>query len=97
MYPLIFGLTVTSLSLVGLHWMPYPKRLHAIGNYTLGTLAIFVGLTIWRPDLWLMWAFPIVGGATVSACYLLDHLLNLRIKAALHESEHERVSESARD
>ena len=97
MYPLIFGLSVTSLSLAALHWFPYPKRLHAVGKYTLGTLSIFVGLTIWRPDLWLMWAFPIVGGATVVLCYAVDWTLNVRVRAHLNESLHGNLPEQTSD
>lgn len=99
MYPLnfVFGLTVTALSLVGLHWMPYPKRLHAIGNYTLGTLAIFIGMTIWRPGDLIVWAFPVVGGITVCLCYLVDYLLNMRVKAAIHESADTDLSRTTRN
>lgn len=88
---LIFGLIVTSLSLIGLHYLPYPKRLHAIGNYVLGVGAIFIGMMIWNGDL-TMWAFPVCGGATVVLCYGYDHWLNLRVRAAIYESEHHRVS-----
>ena len=100
MNPFTFGLTITALSLVALHWFPYYRRLHVIGNYMLGVLAIFVGLTIWlwgNPLLVQAWAFAIIGGAAVTFCYLIDMVLNLRVKAVLHEPEHDGVSEAPRD
>jgi hypothetical protein len=100
MNPFTFGLTVTALSLIALHWFPYYRRLHVIGNYVLGVLAIFIGLTIWlwgNSILIQAWAFPVVGGAAVTLCYLIDRVLNLQVKARLNESERDRVSEATRD
>jgi len=95
-----FGLVVTALSLIALHWFPYYRRLHVIGNYILGVLAIFAGVTIWlwgNPILLHVWAFPVIGGASVVLCYLIDCVLNLRVKAVLGESAHTKDPRTNRD
>ena len=100
MNPFTFGLVVTALLLGVLHWFPYYRRLHVIGNYTLGVLAIFAGMTIWlwgNPLLVQAWAFPTIGGASVVVCYIIDCVLNLRVKAVLGESAHAQDSRTNRD
>lgn len=96
MNPLTFGLTTTCLLLAVLHWFPWPKRLHAIANYTLGTGSIFIGMTIWREN-WTIWIFPLTAGVAVCICYAIDYLLNVRVRARLHESQRGNVRGSACD
>ncbi len=94
----IFGLSVTALSLAALHWFPYWRRLHQIGNYVLGVLAIFIGISIWGDtDMIRVWAFPIVAGATVALCYGVDWFLNSLVKARVNAPDEDPTQGTGRD
>ena len=99
------GLVVTILLLAVLHQLTLPKRVHVTVNYAIGVASIFIGIMVWRTDLWMAWAFPVAGGATVVFCYMVDTILNWRIKAKvgekhikaiLNESERSDISKSPR-
>jgi hypothetical protein len=66
------------------HWFEWPKRLHRLIAYIIGTLTLNVPLTVWivatRPGLETviatMWGSIAFGGATVMLAWLYDAQMN---------------------
>lgn len=85
-----FGSTVTILLLTTGHWMPW--TLSRIQAYIYGTVAIWIGFTIWRLPLgdWLtplgFLVISILGGVTVKLAYSTDYVVKRMRQAEMHEA-----------
>ena len=81
------AMTITALALAVEHWFPYVGRLARLQAYTVGTVTLWMGFSLWR----LMngdWQTPLglaaicaTGGLTVIVGYKIDHWVK-RIRQA---------------
>lgn len=94
------GIAVTGLLYAAQHWAPLglvptardvetggwkKKRLT---SYVIGTATLWIGLAIWLAParvFWLSLAFPAIAGLCVGGGYLVDLILNWRIRAHLSD------------
>ena len=89
-----FGLTVTVLLLIGMHWFPWPRKLHRLETYQLGLSAILIGQLVWlgcvgndviEESGWTVYlvlvGWVVVSGAVVKGTYAIDDILRNRAEA----------------
>jgi len=79
----VAGATLTALLLAVGHWYPWIERLPRVQAYVYGTVAIQLGISLWRGlnGDWLVvigaWLITGVGGATVLWAYRVDARVRL--------------------
>lgn len=76
---LFLGALLSALIIAVEHWFPWSHELTLIQKYVAGSLAIWLGFTLWQAlagNVWsavgllVIYAF---GGATVWVAYYIDH------------------------
>ena len=77
----VVGLLSMAALLLIEHWFPWPKRLHRLFAYPLGTGAILVGVAIWLEQTGYghlirgIIGFALVAGIVVYGAYGIDWLV----------------------
>jgi len=94
---ILIAALVTTLILLVEHYFPWPailgRELRRVEAYVCGVLAIHLPLSVllllW--SLWnalaALWTLTVAGGAVVLASHILDHYLDIRIRARIAERE----------
>ncbi len=76
---LAIGITFTALILTIEHWIPASTEWTFRQRYVAGTIAIWIGATVWRllvGDIWTPIGLALIdaiGGATVNIVYRIDN------------------------
>jgi hypothetical protein len=88
------------------HWFEWPKRLHRLVAYIIGTLTLNVPLTLWivlmRPPIGAivatMWGSTVFGGATVLVAWGYDAMmLNYRRRRVSERDSRRMLTELESD